>query len=138
MYSRKELKLKYEQAVNLGLSGAELLKDPRAQRACNGIGAEWMWDNLRELIGIFNPTLTLAADIHDMRYELGGDAAAREFADDEFLANAIACADAKYCWFNPLRYRVRKQARKFHLILRVFGKKAWEEAQKRGGTDDNV
>lgn len=134
MYTMEELHSKYEMAVNLGLSGAELLKDPRAQEACNGIGAEWMWDNLRELIGIFNPTLTLAADIHDMRYELGGDEAAREFADDEFLANALACADAKYCWFNPLRYRVRKQARKFHLILRVFGKAAWINAgKKRGG-----
>lgn len=131
MYTKEELQHKYEVAVNLGLSGAELLKHPKAQKACNGIGAEWMWDSLRELIGFFNPTLVLAADIHDMRCELGGDEAARKSADDEFLANALICADAEYRWFNPLRYRVRKQARKFHLILRVFGKKAWEEAQKK-------
>ena len=133
MYSKEELQLKYEQAVNLGLSGAALLKDPRAQRACNGIGAEWRWDNLRKLIGKFNPTLTLAADIQDMRYEIGGDGVAREFADDEFLANALVCADAKYCWLNPLRYHVRKQARKFHLILRVAGGKAWAATRKKKG-----
>ena len=133
MYSKEELQLKYEKAVNLGLSGAELLKDPRAQEACNGIGAEWMWDNLRELIGAFNPTLTLAADIHDMRYELGGTDDDRKVADDEFLANALVCADAKYCWINPFRYHVRKQARKFHLILRVAGGKAWRDARQKGG-----
>lgn len=132
MYSKEELLHKYEVAVNLGLSGAELLKDPRAQKACNGIGAEWMWDNLRELIGKFNPTLELPADIHDMRYEIGGTDADRKFADDEFLANALECANAKYGWYNPLRYRVRKQARKFYLILRVAGGKAWREAQKGG------
>ena len=101
--------------------------------ACNGIGAEWMWDNLRDMLGAFNPTLTLAADIHDMRYEIGGNDADREFADDEFLENAIICADAEYCWFNPLRYHVRKQARKFYFILRIAGGKAWEDAQEKGG-----
>lgn len=131
-YTKDELQHKYEVAFNLGLSGAELLKDPRAQKACNGIGAEWMWDGLREMLGFFNPTLELAADIHDMRYELGGDEIDREFADDEFLANAIECANARYSWWNPLRYRVRKQARKFHLILRVAGAKAWREAQEGG------
>lgn len=131
-YTKEELQYKYEVAVNLGLSGAELLKDPRAQKACNGIGAEWMWDNLRALLGKFNPTLELPADIHDMRYEIGGDDIDREFADDEFLANALECANAKYSWWNPLRYRVRKQARKFYLILRVTGGKAWRDAQKGG------
>lgn len=29
MYSKEDLQRKYEIAVNLGLSGAELLKDPR-------------------------------------------------------------------------------------------------------------
>jgi hypothetical protein len=133
MYSKEDLQRKYEIAVNLGLSGAELLKDPRAQKACNGIGAEWMWDNLRDMLGAFNPTLTLAADIHDMRYEIGGNDADREFADDEFLENAIICADAEYRWFNPLRYHVRKQARKFYFILRIAGGKAWEDAQEKGG-----
>lgn len=126
MYTKEELQRRYEIAVNLGLSGAELLKDPIAQSACNGIGAEWMWDNLRKLIGKFNPTLALPADIHDVRFEIGGDEADREAADREFLANARICADAKYAWWNPLRYRVRKQAGKFYLILRVFGGKAWK------------
>ena len=133
MYTKEELQHKYETAVKLGLSGAELLKDPRAQSACNGIGAAWMWDDLREMLGAFNPTLILAADIHDMRFALGGDENCREFADDEFLANAVKCANAAYCWINPLRYYVRKQARKFHLILRIFGKKAWSDAQKADG-----
>lgn len=131
MYTKEELHHKYEVAVNLGLSGAKLLKHHKAQKACNGIGAEWMWDNLRELLGKFNPALVLAADIHDVRYELGGSDADRKSADDEFLANALICADAEYYWFNPFRYRARKQARKFYFILRVIGGKAWSEAQKK-------
>lgn len=133
-YTKEELQRKYDDAVKLGLSGAELLKDPRAGKACNGIGAEWMWDGLREMLGKFNPSLTLAADIHDMRYEIGGDDIDREFADDEFLANAIECANSKYMWLNPLRYYVRKQARKFYYILRVAGGKAWKDAQEGGAS----
>ena len=133
MYTKEELQHKYEVAVNLGLSGAELLKHPKAQKACNGIGAQWMWDSLRELLGKFNPALVLAADIHDVRYELGGSDADRKKADDEFLANALICADAEYCWINPFRYRARKQARKFYFILRVTGGKAWRDAQKKRG-----
>ena len=133
MYSKEELQLKYEMAVNLGLSGATLLKDPRAQKACNGIGADWMWDGLCSLVGRLNPTLIIPADIHDMRYDTGGDADARKAADDEFLANALKCADARYPWWHPFRYRVRRQAYKFHLILRVAGGKAWNDARKGGG-----
>ena len=132
MYTKEELQNKYNKAVKLNLSGAELLIDPIAPDVCNGIGAGWMWDNLRDLVGALNPTLILAADIHDVRYAVGGNDADRKFADDEFLDNAIKCGDAEYGWWNLFRYRVREQARKFYLILRVFGKKAWNDTQKGG------
>lgn len=122
MYTLHELDEKLATAEKLGLSGRWLLTDrKRAQRVCNGIGAEWMPESARKLISSLNPTLVLAADIHDIRYELGGTEADRESADREMLENGCKLADARYSWYNPLRYYVRWKVRKFYKILRAFG-----------------
>lgn len=126
MYSLNEIEEKIKLAKELGLSGAELLEDrERAQRVCNGIGADWMPDSARKLISSLNPTLVLAADIHDLRYETGGTAEERKAADDEMLENGYKLADARYSWYNPLRYYVKWKMRKFYKILRAFGFLAW-------------
>lgn len=126
MYTIEEAKEKYRRAVELGLSGAELLADPEAvRRDCNGIGAEWMGEHLRDIVGALNPTLVLAADIHDRRYAVGGDSEARARADREFLENGMILADARYGWYDPRRYIVRNNARKFYAALRAVGGAAW-------------
>ena len=125
MYTEKEIQEKQKLAEKLKLSQRELLYNPLLTKKCNGIGADWMWSNLRDAISAFNPTLVLAADIHDCAYEKGGTDNDRSIADTAFLDNALILANYKYSWFNPLRYRVRKQARKFYAILRVFGKYAF-------------
>lgn len=126
MYTLHEIEEKIKLAKELNLSGAELLEDrERAMRVCNGIGAEWMPDSARKLISSLNPTLVLAADIHDLRYDTGGTSEERERADREMLKNGYKLADAHYSWYNPLRYYVKWKMRKFYKILRTFGFLAW-------------
>ncbi len=126
MYTVEQLESRIALARAAKLSGAELLEDiPRAMRVCNGIGAYWMPESVRDAISGLNPTLVLAADIHDIRYYLGGTEADREFADNEMLSNGLALADYHYRWYDPRRYWVRKQMRKFYLILRAFGRAAF-------------
>ncbi len=126
MYSLNEIEEKLKLAKELNLSGAELLEDrERAMRVCNGIGAEWMPESARKLISGLNPTLVLAADIHDLRYDQGGAELDRLLADVEMLENGCKLADAHYSWYNPLRYYVKWKMRKFYKILREFGGWAW-------------
>lgn len=134
MYSQKEIEEKIALAKAAKLSGAYLLDDQeRAMRVCNGIGAEWMPDWMRDAISGMNPTLVLAADIHDIRYELGGTEEERQKADDEILENGIKLADYRYGWYDPRRYWVRKQMRKFHAILCEFGGWAWKYREAANG-----
>lgn len=128
MYTEEEVKEKQRLAREAELSGAELLDDVEfARRSCNGIGAEWMSPKLRAVIGALNPTLKLAADIHDIRYTIGGSSDDRKFADEEFYKNGVKLADYRYRWYDPRRYQVRSQAKKFFAALRVFGAAAWKE-----------
>lgn len=125
MYSSVELKQKQELADKLKLQHREKLYIKSLTDKCNGIGAKWMWSNLRDMLSVFNPTLVLAADIHDCDYEEGGTEVDRELADKAFLSNAITLAEHRYAWYDIRRYRVKKQANKFYAVLRVFGKFAF-------------
>ena len=126
MYSLNEIEEKIQLANELNLSGAELLEDrERAMRVCNGIGAEWMPDSARKLISSLNPTLVLAADIHDIRYHLGGSELDRKNADDEMLINGILLARNRYGKFDPRRYVVVFVMLQFYFKLRDFGSFAW-------------
>ena len=125
-YSKTEIQDMHQTALRLGLSGAELLLKPEAVKWCNGIGAQWMWAVLRDFISDMNPALVIPSAIHDMRYELGGSEDDREFADNEWLANCLVCVNDRYGWYNPLRYHYRKQARKYHALLRISGGLAWK------------
>ncbi len=126
MYSLNEIEEKILLANELNLSGAALLEDmERAQQVCNGIGAEWMPSWLRWLIGFLFPTLVLAADIHDIRYHLGGSELDRKNADDEMLINGILLARNRYGKFDPRRYVVVFVMLQFYFKLRDFGSFAW-------------
>lgn len=128
MYTDEQIEELRERAESWDLAGRELLSDTEAvRRDCNGIGAEWMGKYLRDAVSIVNPTLELAAMIHDRRYAIGGDEAARRAADMEFLENGLKSANARYGWYDLRRYRVREQARKFYTVLRVAGGAAWKK-----------
>ena len=131
MYTIHEIAEKQEQAAAAGLSGAELLDDTeRAIRVCNGIGAAWMPEWLRALISKLFPTLVLAADIHDLRYDDGGDELARLLADIEMLDNGIKLANHHYSRFDPRRYIVQFVMLQFYIKLRQFGAFAFKSKHK--------
>ena len=127
MYSEKQITEKRNPARRLGLSGHWLLRNiDRAQKACNGIGAEWFPGWLRWVINTCFPELVIVADIHDIRYELGGDLYARRKADAEFLANGYVVAEAEYGKFPPVRFCAELVVRLMYRALRIAGRLAWE------------
>lgn len=128
----EEVNEKRKLARKIGLSGWWLLQDAeRAAKVCNGIGAEWFPAWLRGLIDNVCPHLVIVADIHDVRYEIGGNDAARRRADAEFLSNGYMVAEYYYAWYNPGRYVAEFAVRRMHRLLRVSGGKAWKEATKK-------
>ena len=130
MYTDQQIEELRERAEAWDLAGRKLLEDTEAvRRDCNGIGAEWMGKYLRGAVSALNPTLELAAMIHDRRYAIGGDSIDRTYADMDFLENGLRSADARYGWYDLRRYRVREQARKFYTILRVAGWSAWKKEE---------
>lgn len=92
MYTRIEIEDKIALARAAKLSGWRLLKEPRAMRVCNGIGAWWMSQRTRDLIGAIAPDLVIVADIHDLRCEKGGRWWKRWAYDFEFFANGVRMA----------------------------------------------
>ena len=126
-YTPEEVRKRYLLARRLDLSGYWLLSDTdRAVAVCNGIGAAWMPSWARHIIDTLCPNIVIVADIHDVRYALGGDETARRRADDEFLANGYAVAEHFYPWYNPVRYIAEFVVRRMHRILRISGGAAWK------------
>lgn len=136
MYTDDEIRVKQLLARAAGLSGAELLNDTEAvRRDCNGIGAAWMPDATREWISTANPSLVVVADIHDRRYSEGGTEADRQAADAEFRANGMKMAKYVYRWYDPRRYWVMWQVRKFSALLAGFGVLAFNYYEECDGND---
>lgn len=120
MYNYSEIKQKQQLVRAAGLSGAELLNDTEAvRRDCNGIGAAWMPDRLRDLLGERYPELVVVADIHDRRYALGGGILARWRADWEFLRNGLKMA--RHC----RRIDIAWATVRMWLLLRIGGAAAF-------------
>lgn len=66
------------------------------------------------------------AFIHDIEWH-ESDQSKEKFAasNERFKRNGYAAAKAEYGWWNPLRYIVMNQARRFGNICQKFGWKAW-------------
>lgn len=127
----KTLNIAYE----LLLSGAAWLiaLGPRkVAEAANGIGpARWpeKWrKKLDKWLWLFRP----AADIHDCRFTYDNDGSDAKFraANDEIERNCLLLADARYSWYNPLRYLWRHRAHAVAFACRAFGWEAWIDAYK--------
>lgn len=136
MYTDEEIRQKTALARAAGLSGAELLNDATAvKRDCNGIGAAWMPDRLRDLLGERYPELVVVADIHDRRYSEGGTEADRQAADAEFRANGMKMAKYVYSWYDPRRYWVMWQVWKFSALLAGGGALAFNYREEESGNN---
>ena len=130
-YDLTEARRLYEAARSLDLSGWNLLRDPEVvSRECNGIGAEWMPASVTSLVTKLNAVMELPAAIHDRRYTIGGDRAARSAADFEFLTNTLKVIGTRYAWWNPMRYLMSRRAVRYYSYLQLFGDAAWEAAKR--------
>ena len=126
-YTADEIEAKLQLARKLKLSGWWLLRDgERAAKSCNGIGAKWFPGWLRWIINTLFPHLVIIADIHDIRYKIGGDLYSRRKADTEFLANGYTVAEEIYGKFPPVRFGAELVVRMMYRALRIGGRLAWE------------
>ena len=126
-YTSDEIEAKLKLARKLKLSGWWLLRDgERAAKSCNGIGAAWFPGWLRWVINTMFPHLVIIADIHDIRYDIGGDLYSRRKADTEFLANGYTVAEEIYGKFPPVRFGAELVVRLMYRALRIGGRLAWE------------
>lgn len=123
------LRREAEQLQLCGRSKLDSYTPAELQEICNGIGADWMPEIMRELLTALSPFAEAAAMIHDVEYFEGGNASEREAADRRFRENIVRTAKRSYGWYHPLRYLAMVRAECFYLLLRTFGTAAWKERE---------
>lgn len=130
MASISEIKNMIELADKLELENAEILHKYTPKELTyiyNGIGPDSFPDCLRQFINLLNPTLEVTAFIHDVEWHESDKTEATFKASNERLTrNGIVLAKHKYSWFNPIRYKVILQAKKFGKLCQMFGFDAWQ------------
>lgn len=104
-----------DKAVVLDLSGVELFAQLGAnviRKEYNGIGPEFLPDELRAKLTTWLSIFEPAALIHDLRFfQSDGMRWAFNYANREFLDNCRRCANDAYPWYSWRRYRARAIAR---------------------------
>jgi len=118
-------------ACEAGLDDCELLALPNEylDQICNGIGAEWMGEKLRNALSKLHPSLVIVADLHDLRWFLG-KGTQEDFLDSnsKFASNGVKIAKYFYGWYNPRRYIVMMDAKRYAGYLNLGGKVAYYAA----------
>ena len=125
----KEIKELKRQAEEFQLENREILgKYTMTELASiyNGIGPDAFPEWLRNVISSLHPSLAVVAFIHDIEWH-ESDGSEEKFAgsNNRFKTNGYAVAKAEYGWYNPLRYVVMNQARRFGNVCQLFGWSAW-------------
>ena len=125
----KEIKKLRAKAESLKLENAEILRKYNMQQLCaiyNGIGPDAFPDWLRDAISALHPSLSVVALIHDVEWH-ESDLSKETFAEsnDRFKRNGYTAAKAEYAWYDPRRYIVMNQARRFGNICQTLGWAAW-------------
>lgn len=118
------------------LDGAERLgayTDAQLAATYNGIGPEAFPAWLRAVIDTLHPSLEPVAFIHDIEWS-GYDKSASFFAESNarFKANGYRVAKAKFAWWDPRRYIVMNQARRFGNVCGLFGWRAFVSGRMKG------
>ena len=125
----KELKLLKEKAETLQLENREILRKytlTELSAIYNGIGPDSFPPWLRSCISALHPSLAVVALIHDVEWH-ESDKSKTKFDESNarFKRNGYKVAEAEFCWYNPRRYIVMNQARRFGNICQIFGWIAW-------------
>ena len=125
MITQGQMAIYVDRACKLKLIGWRMLLKhtiPELGILTNGIGPENFSPRLRNLIDNLNPSILCASVLHDMRYTYG-NGTKTDFlqANADLEINADVCAEFAYGWYNPARYWVKLQAKKFKVICDDFG-----------------
>lgn len=125
----KAIKALKELAEKLELENREIIRKytmAELNAIYNGIGPDAFPEWLRNCISSLHPTLAVAAFIHDIEWhESDFTEAGFEASNKRFKRNGYKAAKAEYGWYNPKRYIVMNQARRFGNICQTFGRDGW-------------
>ena len=129
MSTLKEIKELKQFAAECGLENREILdryKNAELAAIFNGIGPDVFPDWLRNAITAIHPSLAVVAFIHDVEWH-ESDQSKEKFTEsnERFKTNGCAVAKHKFGWYDPRRYIVMNQARRFGNICQTFGWSAW-------------
>jgi len=129
MNKLREIKRLKGLAEKYGLEDREILgKYPmnRLAQIYNGIGPDAFPAWLRGCVTALHPSLTVVAFIHDVEW-FESDGTDERFKDtnERFKRNGYKVAAFEFGWYNPRRYVVMNQARRFGNICQAFGKSGW-------------
>lgn len=125
----KAIKNLKAQAKRLQLENHELISKYKMWELSsiyNGIGTNSFPEWLRNCISALHPSLEVVALIHDIEWH-ESDQSKKKFAEsnDRFKRNGYKVAKTHYNWYNPLRYIVMNQARRFGNVCHLFGWPTW-------------
>ena len=129
MASLKEVKRMIELCEKYDLEGRNVVKafsNTQLGSMYNGIGPEKFPGWLRAVLDFLHPSLAPVAFIHDIEWSLSdGTKASFTESNKRFKRNGYKVAKSEYGWYNPRRYVVMNQARRFGNICQSFGWAAW-------------
>ena len=92
----------------------------------NGIGPDAFPEWLRKGVSALHPSLAAVAFIHDIEWhESDGSKEKFTASNDRFKRNGYRVAKAQFGWYNPRRWIVMNQARRFGNVCQLFGWSAW-------------
>ena len=98
----------------------------RLAQIYNGIGPDAFPEWLRGFVTALHPSLAAVAVIHDVEWsESDGTDETFKATNDRFKRNGYKVAETEYGWWNPRRYAVMNQARRFGNYCQMFGKGGW-------------
>lgn len=135
MFTADDIRNARSLSETLKLEGRSLLlenSDEDILSIVNGIGPEWFPPVLRKAIDEFNPSLVVAAMIHDLEWHFG-DGTKEHFdaSNARFRRNGYRVAMNKYAWYSPRRYLVMRQSRRFACLCQMFGWPTYRSSVER-------
>ena len=136
MSTQKEIKELKALAEACQLDNREILEKYTLKELAaifNGIGPDAFPDWLRNAITALHPSLSVVAFIHDVEWH-ESDQSREKFTEsnERFKTNGYLVAKYKFGWYDPRRYIVMNQARRFGNICETFGWSAWCSACECG------
>lgn len=129
MATLKEIKRLKELAEKLKLENREILDKYKLTELAsiyNGIGPDSFPEWLRSAISSLHPSLAVVAFIHDAEWH-ESDKSRKKFTESNtrFKENGYRVAKAEFSWFNPRRYLVMNDARRYGNYCELFGWQGW-------------